>query len=164
MEEMITKMKKNKLAICLFCVLACGTCIYGHGEIRANKTAVCMALDESNTVVTGIWDEKKISKYKYLAIPDPTKVYGFGYRGEYKTVTDIGESAFQGNIRLESVYIPVNIIHIQKNAFWGCDSIKSVQYAGSEQQWKDITIDAGNDVLKNASMKYNATMPKSNDY
>lgn len=158
-------MKKYVLIVCII-ILVCIMSLYGYNELTANKTVADMALDSTNTVVTGIWDSENISNYKYLAIPDATTkvLSNSGWECMYAKVTDVGESAFQGNIWIESVYIPVNIVHIQKNAFSGCSSIKVVRYAGAEQQWKDIVIDTGNDVLKEVTIEYNATMPRTNDF
>lgn len=158
-------MKKVILLICMLVVI-CVVGVYGYDEMVANKTVADMALDTTNTVVTGIWDSDNISKYKYLAIPDVTTgvVSNSGWEYEFAKVTDIGEGAFQGNIWIESVYIPINVVHIQKNAFNGCSSIKSVLYAGTEQQWKEIVIETGNDVLKEVSIEFNATMPRTKDF
>ena len=158
-------MKKVIILICMVVVI-CIACLYGYGEISANKTVATMALDTTNTVVTGIWDSDNVSKYNCLAIPDATTrvLKNSGWECLYEKITDIGEGAFQGNIWIESVYIPVNVIHIQKNAFNGCSSIKSVLYAGTEQQWKEIVIETGNDVLKEVSIEFNATMPRTHDF
>lgn len=158
-------MRKYVIILCII-ILVCIMGLCGYNELVANKTVAFMALDSTNTVVTGIWDSENISNYKYLAIPDATTkvLSNSGWECMFAKVTDVGEGAFQGNIWIESVYIPINIVHIQKNAFGGCSSIKVVRYAGTEQQWKDIVIDTGNDVLKEVMIEYNATMPKSNDF
>ena len=111
--------------------------------------------------IVGIWDEDNLSKYKYLVIPDV--VVGSGNMLEFSKVTDIGEGAFQGNIWIESVYIPTHIVKIQKNAFNGCTSLAKVSYAGSKEQWEKIVIESGNDCLKNLPVEYNAVAPYTSD-
>ena len=132
--------------------------------IKETKTVSVMALDSTNTVITGIWDSDNLDEYNCLAIPDAT-MFVPGSRGgfEYQKVTQIGENAFQGNIWIQSVYIPVNITHIQKNAFYGCNSISKVMYAGTETQWQSIVMESGNDILKTVSIEYGAVMPITND-
>lgn len=158
-------MKKIILLICMVVVI-CVVGLYVRDEMAANKTVANMDTDTTNTVITGIWDSDNVSKYKYLAIPDATAgvLSNSGWENMYAKVTDIGEGAFQGNIWFESVYIPINVVHIQKNAFNGCSSIKSVSYAGTEQQWKAIVIETGNDVLKEVPIEFNATMPRTKDF
>ena len=42
------------------------------------------------------------------------------------TVSDIGESAFQGCYRLTAVTIPKSVTHIGENAFHGCGTLTAV--------------------------------------
>ena len=157
------KMKKIIMMVCGLIVVVFG-CIFISEEYKVYKTVSCMATDEENAVITGIWDEDNLDKYKYLAIPDTmTAVNTFGASHLYKDVKEIGESAFEGNTYLESVYIPVNIVKIGKNAFNGCTSIKKVTYAGTVQEWDKIVMEPGNVVLKNVPIEYNAKMPRIND-
>ncbi len=105
-------------------------------EIRLSQTVSDMSLDTTNTVITGIWDDEDLSKYKYLVIPDI--VVGSGDMLEYSNVTDIGEGAFKDNVWIESVHIPTHIVRIQKDAFNGCTSLRKITYAGTKEQWEQI--------------------------
>ena len=158
-------MGKKVGIVCVLVVLIFGS-IYIREEIKAGQTVADMATDTTHTVITGIWDSDNLDQYKYLAIPDDSVAtlsnYGFVY--DYKKVTDIGEAAFQGNVWIESVYIPIYIKKIQKNAFNGCSSVTSISYAGTEEQWKQIIIESGNDILNVIPVEYNATMPRTKDY
>ena len=72
------------------------------------------------------------------------------------SVTSIGESAFGACISLTSVTIPDGVTSIGYNAFGSCESLTDVYYAGSEAQWKAISISStGNDDLLNANIHYN---------
>lgn len=153
-------LKKIVIAIVAIVVIVCGY-IWISDEIKVARTVSDMALDTSNTVITGIWDDNNLSKYKYLVIPDV--FVNSGDMLEFSKVTDIGEGAFQGNIWIESVYIPTHIVKIQKNAFHGCTSLQKVSYAGSQEQWEQIVIEAGNDCLKNLPVEYNAIAPRTSD-
>ena len=71
------------------------------------------------------------------------------------SVTRIGSSAFDGCKSLASVAIPDSVTSIDVNAFAGCTSLTDVYYAGSEAQWKAISISShGNDDLLTANIHY----------
>ena len=130
-------------------------------EIKLSQTVSDMSLDTTNTVITGIWDDENLSKYKYLVIPDI--VVGSGNMLEYAKVTDIGESAFKDNVWIETVHIPAHIVRIQKDAFYGCTSLKKVTYAGSKEQWEQIVIESGNECLSEIFVEFNAQAPPTKD-
>ena len=72
------------------------------------------------------------------------------------SVTNIGEYAFCGCKSLTSVTIPDSVTSIDWSAFSNCTSLTDVYYAGSEAQWKAISISStGNDDLLNANIHYN---------
>ena len=72
------------------------------------------------------------------------------------SVTSIGGGAFQGCISLTSVTIPDSVTSIGDGAFASCTSLTDVYYAGSEAQWKAISISStGNDDLLTANIHYN---------
>ena len=68
----------------------------------------------------------------------------------------ISGSTFAGCDRLTSVTIPVSITSISNYAFEHCDSLATVNYRGTEEQWNAINIDKNrNDSLANATVNYN---------
>ena len=69
----------------------------------------------------------------------------------------IAKSAFVNATCIQSVAIPKSLVGVAANAFTGCSGIKKVYYAGSETEWKDLAISAGNDPLTSAQIFYNAT-------
>ncbi len=72
------------------------------------------------------------------------------------SVTIIGVSAFSGCTSLTSVTIPDSVTGIGRYAFGNCTSLVDVYYAGSEEDWKNITIDKnGNENLINITPVYN---------
>ena len=72
------------------------------------------------------------------------------------SVTSIGVVAFAGCTSLTSVTIPNSVTLIDSCAFEDCTSLTDVYYAGSEAQWKAISISsAGNDDLLTANIHYN---------
>ena len=72
------------------------------------------------------------------------------------SVTSIGERAFSECTSLTSVTIPDSVTSIGAWAFRDCTSLTDVYYAGSEAQWKAISISSnGNDDLLTANIHYN---------
>ena len=71
-------------------------------------------------------------------------------------VTSIGKKAFSNCTSLTSVTIPDSVTSIGERAFDGCTSLTDVYYAGSEAQWKAISISSNrNDDLLTANIHYN---------
>ena len=74
------------------------------------------------------------------------------------SVTSIGGYAFAGCTGLASITISDSVTSIGGYAFYDCSGLKDVYYAGSEAQWKAISVDDyGNDSLINATIHYNWT-------
>ena len=72
------------------------------------------------------------------------------------SVTSIVGYAFAGCTSLTNVTIPDSVTSIGYDAFSYCKSLTDVYYAGSEAQWKAISITSnGNDDLLNANIHYN---------
>jgi len=73
------------------------------------------------------------------------------------SVTNIGSHAFYSCDSLTSVTIPNSVTSIGDYAFYWCDSLADVYYAGSEDDWNDITIGSGNTYLTDATIHYNSS-------
>ena len=72
------------------------------------------------------------------------------------SVTRIGVGAFASCTSLTSVTIPDSVTSINNGAFYDCSSLTDVYYAGSEAQWKAISISSNrNDDLLTANIHYN---------
>lgn len=93
------------------------------------------------------------------------------------SLTNIGENAFYYCRGLTEITIPSNVAIISENAFMACHGLKSLRisegmteikksafsycmnleeifYSGTEEQWKQIAIDDGNEYLENAKIHY----------
>ncbi len=70
-------------------------------------------------------------------------------------VTGIVDYTFSGCSGLKSITIPDSVTNIDWCAFEACSSLADVYYSGTEEQWNAITIDAGNEDLKNARIHFN---------
>lgn len=60
---------------------------------------------------------------------------------------------------LSQVIIPASVKYIGNSAFYGCNKLDNIFYAGSEEQWAEITIGTNNSSLQNATIHYNSTGP-----
>lgn len=66
----------------------------------------------------------------------------------------IGQFAFYDNYYLRTVILPDTLSLIDYAAFGYCSGIKNVWYAGTEDQWNQITIGSNNTYLTNCPNKY----------
>ena len=73
------------------------------------------------------------------------------------SVTSIGQQAFENCSSLTKVTIPDSVTSIGFQAFENCSSLTTVNYKGTQEQWKKISINYGNEDLKSATINYNYT-------
>lgn len=70
------------------------------------------------------------------------------------TLETVGAEAFKECGNLQSVIIGKGMTHIEKDAFAKCYNLFNVYYSGTEEEFKAVTIDEGNDRLKVAAVYY----------
>ena len=70
-------------------------------------------------------------------------------------VTRIGAEAFEWCTSMKNITIPDGVMSIGYDAFLNCKSLTNVYFTGTEEAWNGITIDGGNDALKNAKIHCN---------
>ena len=70
-------------------------------------------------------------------------------------VTRIGSFAFYFCTGLTGIVIPDSVTAIGDFSFTYCEGLTDVYYTGTEQDWKSMGIESGNDFLLNATIHYN---------
>lgn len=70
------------------------------------------------------------------------------------SVSTINAEAFYNCIYLTEITIPASVTRIDKNAFRNCSSLSTINYLGTEEQWNNIEISSGNDVLLEATKSF----------
>ena len=140
--------------------------------IPDSVTSISVGAFASCTSLTGIWVAEGSSHYASDAFgalfnKDKTTLVQCpgAFSGSYAipdSVTSIVERAFMGCSSLTSVTIPDSVTSIGDQAFDYCKSLTDVYYAGSEAQWKAISISSdGNDDLLTANIHYYFVDPGS---
>mgnify|MGYP004721361277 CR=1 FL=1 len=84
------------------------------------------------------------TKVETLEIPEGTQV--------------VSQYAFINARCIKRVALPKSLIGVAGNAFSGCTGIEKVYYAGSENEWKDLSISNGNEPLTGAQIFYGSTL------
>lgn len=129
------------------------------GSVYSGKTGDCTwRLDTSTGVLsisgTGSMDYKRPWKKHSYYIKTVNIANGLTKVTIQDGVTDIGRGAFCRCKSLSSVTLPDSMKRIRKSAFLHCDKLKTVYYKGSENQWKNIDIETGNEPLTKAKVYY----------
>ena len=79
-------------------------------------------------------------------------------------VETVHERAFSSCSGLRTIKIGRNLKTVEANAFSGLQNFPEIFFAGSEAEWKNITIDKTNDMILRATMYYNADITHEHSY
>ena len=78
-------------------------------------------------------------------------------------VETVGYKMFNAS-PLTTIKLGKNIKSIEQNAFTGITSFPEVYYAGSEDDWKTITIDPTNDMIQRGTLYFNTDITHKHSY
>ena len=62
-------------------------------------------------------------------------------------INTVSKGCFSGNTALEEVTLPVTLSSVGQSAFSNCTSLKTVKYAGTREQWKNVSVEENNEPL-----------------
>ena len=79
------------------------------------------------------------------------------------SVTVIANATFRNCTSLTNVKIPNSVKTIKANAFANCKNLANVYYSGAQSDWQMISIGKNNELLKNATINYNA-VPQEDEF
>ncbi len=94
----------------------------------------------------------------------------FAYCGYIKSVsipegvTNIDDQVFFYCSSLTTIKIPVSVISIGYSAFSGCGNLTDIYYTGTEDEWKQISIDSFNEDLIYAAIHLKITLTLTDSY
>lgn len=64
-----------------------------------------------------------------------------------KGITTVSKGCFSGNTALEEVTLPATLTSVGQYAFSNCTSLKTVNYDGTKEQWKNVSVEENNEPL-----------------
>jgi len=103
---------------------------------------------DGETFLTGA--NKYFSRLTLPAIETKYAVAPYAFAGRPYTrvtipdcVTEVGAMAFALNTRLAAADISASVVKFGAGAFFGCESLKSVHYGGSFEDWEKIEFEEG---------------------
>lgn len=62
-------------------------------------------------------------------------------------INTVSKGCFSGNTALEELSLPVTLTSVGQSAFSNCTSLKTVKYAGTREQWKNVSVEENNEPL-----------------
>ena len=140
-----------------------------YGDIYANgyNTTLKEVILPDNLEEIGKYTFNVCKELKSISIPETVTIIGEGAFARCeglieikipKDVTTIKKNTFFDCEGLTSIVLPDSITSIENNAFYHLIrlyNLKTINYTGTEEEWKKISIGSGNKNLTNATINYN---------
>lgn len=140
----------------------------GSSAFESCRGLTSITIPNSVTSI-GSYAFAECSKLTNVTIPNSVTSIGIGAFSNCSSltnitipdsVTSIGSYAFFYCRMLTTITIPNSVTSIENSAFSYCDNLTSVYYKGSENEWNQMSIDANNIPLTDATRYYySATKP-----
>lgn len=100
-----------------------------------------------NSCITLLKYETKIEEDKIIPYGEGVEIFGKG--------------AFQ-DTQFEKITLPKSLKLIKEDCFKGCTKLKEIYYEGTEEEFANIVIESGNEVLLSAKIFYFSPVEKEN--
>jgi len=113
----------------------------------------CDALEE--VYFDSMAREMEMGSQAFMECRNLTHVY-FEYESELLHISDY---SFMACENLEYVQLPASLISIGYNAFSKCPNLYEVVYMGSNKEWKNVSIDNGNEYIHSAEIYFELYVP-----
>lgn len=142
-----------------------GITTIGYNAFAYNYNAKSLTIPESVTVIensafysSGLRTVDIPSNVTYIGESAFTKCKSLVSVSIPDSITTITKGTFNVCTNLSEVIIPATVTSIETYAFNDCSSLTTINYRGTEEQWKGISIVAdGNTPLQNATKVFNYT-------
>ena len=121
----------------------------------------CVAYYAKNVYTTEGGSKLSTDENGYVIYTDKNEKFLVAYTGNETEltlptdITQIYNDVFYNYSGLTSITIPKSVTSISFDAFSGCGDLKTVFYAGTEEQWKAVSIGLHNSSLTSATRVYN---------
>lgn len=127
-------------------ITAVSGCLTAFAQVSFDADKNAIVVDE-----VGEFSESRIYENIIIGSSENAK-----YSVEFAEGVEIlGQDVMAGCQQLEAVYIPKSVTTIKKGCFSDCDNLKTIYYAGTKAEWKQIRIEReGNEDFRDASVKY----------
>lgn len=107
-------------------------CAFGKGDI--------IIPDYVTDLGIGTFSETKNDEFEYILDPFSVIIPS--------SITILRENLFKDSSGLGKITIPKSVKKIETDAFYNCTNLSQVIYEGTEEEWKQIEIQPGNEILQ----------------
>ena len=151
----MTKTFKKTLALILSVIMlmsvmpmSFSVSAYTYGDFEYSKSGTEATITKYNGTATEVEIPEKILSYTVVGIGDDNNMPFNGNKNIISvsipsTVKTVAGGAFMNCSNLETVIIGIGLITVERYAFYNCNKVSKVYYAGSPEQWESINWASG---------------------
>ncbi|MBR2524424.1 MAG: hypothetical protein IKE53_08320 [Clostridiales bacterium] len=123
-------------------------------EVRTRTSLFSYRMNSDRTTIEVYQYDEETSKLK------TTKEISFPDQIDGHTVTSIGRNFISDSMydcmNIERISIPKTITNIAASAFVDCNKLTDIYYEGTQEEWDQITIGTGNEIIQSATVHCNS--------
>ena len=134
--------------------------LYGSASIGQKAFENCNSLNAVHAPDLSVWLQNQFAGSESNPLTVAHNLYIDGTLLEQLTLpNDLnGSYIFSGATCLKSISIPKSITEISNGMFKGCNNITDIYYAGSEEDWKKVSVYGDNGSLSSATVHYDSVL------